>query len=64
MFFRRKIKIDNQLYDRLTTCAKQGGYSSTDEFVRHVLERATESLQEATDQEQAEQQLKGLGYLE
>ena len=59
-----KIKIDKDLYERLALAAEQGGYSSTEEMIRHVLEREVAGSQEQQDREQAEQQLRGLGYLE
>ena len=35
-----KIKLDKSLHERLVAAAQKAGYSSTDEFVTHVLERA------------------------
>lgn len=64
MFNHRKIKIAKELHDRLVTAAQEAGYSSTDEFIQHVLERSISGQQELSDQEQAERQLRGLGYLE
>jgi len=64
MFNQRKIKITKELYDRLETAAQEAGYSSTDEFIQHVLEQSISGDQELSDQEQAERQLRGLGYLE
>ena len=61
---KRKIKIDKDLYEQLAKAAERGGYSSTEELIRHVLEREVASLQEQQDSEQAEQQLRGLGYIE
>jgi metal-responsive CopG/Arc/MetJ family transcriptional regulator len=63
-FSHRRIKLDKNLYSRLETVARQAGYSSTDELIRHVLEREVSSLAEKSDQEEAERQLRGLGYLE
>ena len=60
----RKIKIDKDLYSRVETAAQKAGYSSTDEFIRHVLEREIEGLNEQSDQEEAERQLRGLGYID
>lgn len=60
----KKIKLDKDLYDRLTVAAQQAGYSSTDELVRHVLEREVAGGEGPSDQDQAEQQLRGLGYIE
>ncbi|MFC1596979.1 hypothetical protein ACFL5Q_03440 [Planctomycetota bacterium] len=62
-----KIKIDRELYDKLSRCAVAGGYSSTDEFVQHVLEREVEQVlgQEISpeDEEKVKARLRGLGYL-
>ena len=60
----QKIKIDKQLYQRLSEAAQRDGYSSTDELIHHVLEREVAGIQDDVDQEQAEQQLRGLGYIE
>ena len=65
MFSRkRNIKIDKDLYEQLVEAAEQGGYSSTEELINHVLEREVAGSQEQQDREQAEQQLRGLGYIE
>ena len=61
---KRKIKIDKELYEQLAEAAERGGYSSTEELIHHVLEREVAGLQEQQDSEQAEQQLRGLGYIE
>jgi hypothetical protein len=60
----RAIRIDKRLYERLADVAQQQGYSTIDEFVRHVLERACASSDDDLDAQRAEQQLRGLGYLE
>ena len=61
---KRKIKIDKGLYEQLAEAAEAGGYSSTEELIRHVLEREVAKVQEQQDSQQAEQQLRGLGYIE
>ena len=61
----RKIKVEKDLYERMITAAEKAGYTSVDEFVTHVLERETAKLDNlSTDEKEAEQQLRGLGYLE
>ena len=60
----KNIKIDKRLYERLADAARREGYASTDELIRHVLERAASAPQDGLDQQHAEQQLRGLGYLE
>ena len=41
-----------------------GGYSSTEEFIVHVLEKEAAKFDGATDDEQVEKRLRGLGYIE
>jgi hypothetical protein len=60
----RTIKIDKPLYEQLASVAKQKGYSSADELILHVLEAAVAPAEEQLDAQRAEQQLRGLGYLE
>lgn len=60
-----KIKIDRSLYEKLERAAADGGYASTDEFVRHVLERAADARDgDQAEDEEVEKQLRGLGYIE
>ena len=59
----KKIKIENDLYDRLRKCAEAGGYSGTDEFIVHVLEKSMADLEKSADEESVKERLKGLGYL-
>ncbi len=62
--FSPKIKIDKALYDRVADVAKKGGYSSTDEFIVHVLEKELQQFEGAETDEQVEERLRGLGYIE
>lgn len=62
--FKPRISIDRELYARLTKAAVAGGYSSTEEFVLHVLERTVASLETEESEEAIRRRLKGLGYLE
>ena len=41
-----------------------GGYSSTDEFIVHVLEKEAAKFDDATDDAEVQKQLRGLGYIE
>jgi len=59
-----KVKLDRDLWDRLTRCAEAAGYSSTEEFIRHTLERAASALEEGTSEEEIKKRLQGLGYLD
>ena len=62
-FSDKKIRIDKDLYGRLKAAALRAGYALTEEFIQHVLEREAGGLEELSDVEQAERQLRGLGYL-
>jgi ferritin-like metal-binding protein YciE len=65
MFASKKIKIDKSLYDRLAAAAQRAGYASTEELITHVLEReAASDGDDDLDQQRAEEQLRGLGYIE
>ena len=64
MFASNKVKIDKALYRRLAEVAGIGGYSSTDEFITHILEKEIARFDQADDSEQVDKQLRGLGYLE
>ncbi len=62
--FEPKVRINKPLYERLAKVAETAGYSSTDEFILHVLEKTVAGLEEAQSEEQLRERLKGLGYLE
>ena len=62
--FSAKIKIEKSLYDRVARAGERAGYSSTDEFVAHVLEKAVSDLQDVSSDEEVQKQLRGLGYIE
>ena len=59
-----KIKLAKPLYDRLAEIASAGGYSSTEEFIVHILEKEVAKFAEATDDAEVQKQLRGLGYIE
>ena len=58
-----KIKIDNELYEKVKKLAEQAGYSSADEFVAHIIERQTAKLEGARNKEEITKHLEGLGYI-
>jgi len=58
-----KIKIDKDLYERLRDCSLVVGYSSVEEFVVHVLEKEAEKIEDAVDDPDMEDRLRGLGYI-
>ncbi len=61
---RPKIRIDRSLFDRLTALARRAGYASTEEMILHVLEREAGRLEQAADDADLAQRLRGLGYIE
>jgi len=58
-----KIKIDNDLYERVKKIAKLAGYSSADEFIIHALEKELSKLEGAESEEEIKKRLQGLGYI-
>ncbi len=59
-----KIKIDKSLYERVEQTSERAGYSSADEFVTHLIEKAVADVEGAATDEEVEKQLRGLGYIE
>lgn len=59
-----KLKIENDLFERVREMARRAGYSSAEEFIAHVLEREVAALDSAEGDEQVEERLRGLGYIE
>ena len=59
-----KVKLAKPLYERLAAIARAGGYSSTDEFVVHILEKEAAKFDGAEDDAEVQKQLRGLGYIE
>ena len=61
--FKRKIALDDPLWQRAQAHVEKVGYSSVEEFVIHCIEKELDSPP-AADQAQIDKRLKGLGYLE
>ena len=51
------------LYDQVAAAAERAGYSSTEEFVTHILEREVATQGEADTDEEVKKQLRDLGYI-
>jgi metal-responsive CopG/Arc/MetJ family transcriptional regulator len=60
----KSIKLNSDLWRRVEEHAKKAGYSSPEEFVEHVLEKALARSEDTASKEEVERRLKGLGYLE
>ena len=58
------IRVKKDLVQRLERCAKTAGYSSTQEFVEHVLERELAKLEDTQSDKEIAKKLKGLGYID
>ncbi|HOO78182.1 MAG TPA: hypothetical protein PK636_11045 [bacterium] len=59
----KKIKIENDLYEKLSACGRGAGYSSPEEFIIHILETTAAEVADAEDEEKVKERLMGLGYL-
>ena len=58
-----RIKLDEELYRRLTRCAGAAGHASVEEFVRHLLEKETAKWEKTEDDSKIDERLRGLGYI-
>ena len=59
-----KIKLEKELFEKVKRAARIAGYSSTEEFVQHVLEREIGKLEEGGDsEEEIRKRMQGLGYI-
>ncbi len=58
-----KVRIDKALFDKIKKYAEMSGYSSTEEFVAHCLEKEVAKIEEADSEEEIKKKLKGLGYI-
>jgi metal-responsive CopG/Arc/MetJ family transcriptional regulator len=59
-----KIKIDSGLFDRVKKMAEAAGYSSTEEFVTHIIEKELAKHESADSDAKTAEQLRGLGYID
>ena len=58
-----KIKLEKDLLERVKKFAELAGYSSTEEFITHALEKELAALEDADSEEEIKKKLKGLGYI-
>lgn len=58
-----KVKLEKNLLDRVKKFAELSGYSSTEEFITHCLEKEIAKLEESDSEEEIKKKLKGLGYI-
>ena len=63
MFGGSRIKLDKALLAKVKRYAELAGYSSTEEFITHVLENQIAHLEAAATEEEVRKRLKGMRYL-
>ena len=59
-----KIKIDANLFARVKKVTEVAGYSSTEEFITHIIEKELAKHEADETDEKVADQLRGLGYIE
>ena len=59
-----KVSVKDALVDRAKQVAAQAGYSGVDEFIEHVLENELKRYETDDAEQQVQDQLRGLGYIE
>jgi len=63
-----RIKLDDDLFEKIKKCSAIAGYSSPEEFAVHVLEKEVAAIlgtgEDSDDEEAVRKRLKGLGYIE
>lgn len=63
MFGTTKVKLDSDLVAKIKRYADIAGYSSTEEFITHALEKELAKLADAGSEEEIKKRLQGLGYI-
>lgn len=58
-----KVKIDKELYKKVKYVSEIIGYSSVDEFISHLLEKAVDQSGPEENDEDVLKRLQGLGYI-
>lgn len=58
-----KVKITDELFEKIKKLSEIAGYSSPDEFVQHALEKEVDQMDEGGDEEAVKKKLQGLGYI-
>ncbi len=58
-----KVKLDSDLMEKVKKYAEIAGYTSSEEFITHCLEREISKLEESDSEEEIKKKLQGLGYI-
>ena len=59
----KKVKLDADLLEKAKAVAETAGYSTVDEFISHLLEKELKKVEDAVDEEELKERLRGLGYI-
>ena len=59
-----KIKLEDDLYDRVKRVSEAAGYAKPEEFIIHMIEKELSTLETAESDEEITDRLRGLGYIE
>jgi hypothetical protein len=66
--FGYKLKIEDDLLERIKKCSAMAGYSSVDEFIVHALEKEATAIlgpeSSSASEEEIKKRPRGLGYIE
>jgi len=66
--FGYKLKIEDDLLEKLKKCSEMAGYASVDEFIVHALEKEAAAIlgpeSSSASEEELKKRLRGLGYIE
>jgi hypothetical protein len=60
---RGKIRLEPDLLERAKKIWETAGYSSVEEWLTHLIEKELRFVEEAKDEAELKERLKGLGYL-
>ena len=58
-----KVKITDELFEKIKKLSEIAGYSSPDEFVQHALEKEVDQMDDGGDEDAVRKKLQGLGYI-
>jgi hypothetical protein len=67
--FRKKIRLNDAILERIKEAMDRAGYSSIDEFIETAIERELERIDASfeitpEEEEKVRERLRGLGYIE
>lgn len=64
----KRVKFDDELFERIKRAAEKAGYATPEEFVVHTMEKEVARLESpsepADSEEEVKKRLRGLGYIE